>query len=54
MASDTVEKVWQDYQAQLRVFVRGRLDDPAASDDILQDIFLKINSGLANVKDEAK
>ena len=48
------EKVWQEYHAKLRAFVRSRVSDDATSDDILQNVFLKMHSGLASLKDETK
>lgn len=49
---DISEKLWQEYHAKLRAFVRRRVSDDATSDDILQDVFLKMHSGLASLKDE--
>jgi RNA polymerase sigma-70 factor, ECF subfamily len=48
------ERVWQEYHAKLRAFVRSRVSDAAASDDILQNVFLKMHSGLASLMDETK
>lgn len=51
---DTSEKLWQAYHAKLRAFVLRRVYNDAATDDILQDVFLKMHSGLASLKDETK
>jgi RNA polymerase sigma-70 factor, ECF subfamily len=48
------EEVWQKYHAKLRAFVRSRVSDDPTSDDILQNVFLKMYSGLASLKDETK
>jgi RNA polymerase sigma-70 factor (ECF subfamily) len=48
------EKVWHEYHARLRAFVRSRISDDATSDDILQNVFLKMHSGLPSLKDESK
>lgn len=48
------EKIWLEYQARLRVFVRGKVFDDAATDDILQDVFLKMHFGLPSLRDKAK
>ncbi|MGM0787353.1 MAG: RNA polymerase sigma factor SigZ [Thermodesulfobacteriota bacterium] len=48
------EKIWHQYHARLRAFVRSRVHDKFAADDILQDVFLKIHSGLGSLKDETK
>jgi RNA polymerase sigma-70 factor (ECF subfamily) len=48
------EKVWQEYHSRLRAFILSRISDDAASDDILQNVFLKMHTGLASLKDETK
>jgi RNA polymerase sigma-70 factor (ECF subfamily) len=51
---NTSEKVWQEYHSKLRAFIKSRISDDTASDDILQNVFLKMHSGLATLKDETK
>ncbi|MBS3803766.1 MAG: sigma-70 family RNA polymerase sigma factor [Oleiphilaceae bacterium] len=41
MAFECVLRAWHDHQAELRHFLLGRLKEPALSDDLLQDVFLK-------------
>jgi RNA polymerase sigma-70 factor (ECF subfamily) len=41
MAFDCVLQAWQNHQAELRHFLLGQLKEPAASDDMLQEVFLK-------------
>jgi len=48
------EEVWQNYHLRLRAFIRGRISDDAAADDILHNVFLKMHTGLASLKDETK
>ena len=48
------ESVWQEYQARLRAFIKGRVADASAADDILQEVFLKMHAGLASLRDESK
>lgn len=48
------EKIWQEYQSGLRAFIKSRISDDAAIDDILQDVFLKVHTGLGSLKDETK
>lgn len=48
------EKVWGEYRTRLRAFIRSRVSDDATSEDILQDVFLKIHTGLASLRDEKK
>jgi RNA polymerase sigma-70 factor, ECF subfamily len=48
------EKVWQEYHSKLRAFIRSRIIDDTATDDILQNVFLKMHIGLASLKDNTK
>ena len=50
----TSEQVWQEYHSRLRAFIKSRVSDDAATDDILQNVFLKIHTGLASLKDSTK
>lgn len=51
---NTLERMWQEYHSRLRAFIRRRISDDAATDDILQDVFLKMHDGLASLKDATK
>jgi RNA polymerase sigma-70 factor, ECF subfamily len=51
---NTSEKVWQEYHAKLRSFIKRRIPDDAATDDVLQNVFLKMHSGLSSLKDGTK
>lgn len=51
---NTSEKVWQEYHSRLRAFIKRRVSDDAATDDILQNVFLKMHTGLASLKDATK
>lgn len=48
------EKIWQEYHARLRAFIKSRLSNDAATDDTLQNVFLKMHAGLPSLKDETK
>lgn len=50
----TSEKVWQEYHSKLHVFIKNRISDDTATDDILQNVFLKMHTGLASLKDKTK
>ncbi len=50
----TVETIWNEFAAKLGQFIAGRVADPAAAEDILQDVFLKIQSRLGQLQDPAK
>lgn len=51
---DISEKVWREYHSRLRAYIRSRVSDAAATDDILQEVFLKMQSGLDSLRDESK
>lgn len=51
---NTSEKVWQEYHSRLRAFIKSRMSDDAAADDILQNVFLKMHTGVASLKDATK
>ncbi len=48
------ETIWGDYQAKLRTFINKRVYDRAATDDILQDVFLKMHTRLDSLKEKPK
>lgn len=54
MMTVSVENIWQEFSAKLRQFIRGRVQDDATADDILQDIFLKIQTRLGQLEDSSK
>jgi RNA polymerase sigma-70 factor (ECF subfamily) len=45
---------WTDLRTQLRPFVARRVDAPADVDDVLQEIFLRMQKGLAELRDEER
>ena len=51
---NTSEKVWQEYHPRLRAFVKSRIPDDMTADDVLQNVFLKMHTGLASLKDATK
>jgi RNA polymerase sigma-70 factor (ECF subfamily) len=50
----TLENIWTDFAGRLGQFIRTRVADPAAAEDILQDVFVKIQAKIAQLKDPAK
>ena len=42
----TLEHIWHEFAAKLGQFIRARVNDPATADDILQDVFVKIQARL--------
>jgi RNA polymerase sigma-70 factor, ECF subfamily len=50
----TLEHIWDEFAEKLNQFIRARVSDPATAEDILQDVFLKIQRRLGQLKDAAK
>src|SRR5688572_20823241 len=42
----TDEKIWDDFASQIRGFIRSRVRDHAAAEDLLQEVFMKIHCKL--------
>lgn len=45
----TTETIWAEFHQELHRFVRRRVRDPAAAQDLLQEIFIKIHLRLATL-----
>jgi len=46
----TVESIWKGFAGELRGFIRSRVGDHAAAEDILQDVFVKIHRKLSTLR----
>lgn len=46
----TVELIWENFASHLRSFIRGRVRDHAAAEDILQEVFVKIQRKLPTLR----
>lgn len=49
-----VETLWANFAGQLRGFIRGRVYDHAAAEDILQETFIKIHRKLPELRADQK
>lgn len=49
--SNLTEQLWHSLAAQLRSFIIGRVGNPAAAEDVLQDVFVKLHEKLPNLRD---
>lgn len=49
-----IESLWKQFYAPLRAFIARRVDDPAATDDLLQDVFLRIHTRIETLHDETR
>ena len=50
----TLEHIWHEFAEKLGQFIRSRVSDPATAEDILQDVFVKIQQRLGQLRDPAK
>ncbi len=50
----TTEEVWEAFRIPLQGFIRKRVPDDVITEDILQDVFLKIHQHIETLKDEKK
>lgn len=54
-ASDLAkERAWQELDRKLRPFVARRLERDSDVDDVLQNVFLKIQRGLSTLRDDER
>ncbi len=49
-----VAEIWEQQQDKLRFFVRGRISNPCDGDDVLHDVFVKVNAGHKSLRDRTK
>lgn len=48
------ERIWKEFSGALRGFLLSRVGDREAADDILQDVFLKVHSGIGKLEKREK
>ena len=46
----TLEHIWHEFAEKLGWFIRSRVSDPATAEDILQDVFVKIQKQLGQLQ----
>ena len=51
MIQPSARGVWQEIERHLRPFVARRLADPNDVSDVLQDVYLRIQAGVADLRD---
>lgn len=47
----TVESLWNEFATKLGRFIRARVADPATAEDLLQDVFVKLQGQLGQIQD---
>ncbi len=48
------EQIWRQYHEGMRDFILSRVGDEAASDDILQEVFIRVHTRIDSLKDDGK
>lgn len=46
----TLEDIWTQFATRLRYFIRGRVADDASAEDILQNVFVKVQQRLGTLR----
>ncbi len=49
-AQISMEQIWKEYHSKLLAFISRRVGDPSVADDILQEVFIKIHSGIGTLR----
>ncbi len=49
-----VAEVWKEHQEKLAFFIRGRISSRCDADDVLQDVYVKVNAGQKSLRDRTK
>ncbi|MEE9435742.1 MAG: RNA polymerase sigma factor SigZ [Candidatus Adiutricales bacterium] len=52
--TENIQEIWQDYHLKLHRFIDSRISDPSMADDILQDVFTRIQTRIGTLKDTSK
>lgn len=53
-SSGNIEVVFRQFHKQLKRFIFSRVNDEAAADDILQEVFLKVHTNIEHLHDTSK
>jgi RNA polymerase sigma-70 factor (ECF subfamily) len=51
---DSINEIWEDFSNVLRGFIFSQVRDEAITDDILQEVFIKIIDNIGKLKDKTK
>ena len=50
----STENLWSEFGRQLKTFIHHQVKDESATDDILQEVFIKIHSNINSLNDQSK
>jgi RNA polymerase sigma-70 factor, ECF subfamily len=54
MVIDKVEFMWKEFETRLRSFIYSKVPDKDVTEDILQEVFIKIHLKIDTLRDESK
>ena len=54
MANYSIDTIWYEFGDKLKGFINNRISDEMIAEDILQDVFVKIHSGIGKLKDDTR
>lgn len=49
-----MEEIWQKFENRLRAFTMSKVNDKTVTDDIMQELFIRIHANIDRVKDETR
>ena len=50
----TTERIWKEHADQLRGFIYRRIPDSSVVDDLVQEVFVKVQSKVDTLQDETR
>lgn len=50
----TTEHVWRDHKTELKGFIQSKVNDSYLTEDILQEVFIKVHLNLPSLKNKTK
>lgn len=50
----STQQVWERFSGELKGFLARRVNDPDVADDLLQDVFVRVHTGLEELRDEQR
>ena len=53
-APPALPALWEELHGRLLNFIRARIQDPQEAEDILQEVFLRIHTGLESIQNASK
>jgi RNA polymerase sigma-70 factor, ECF subfamily len=51
---EKLQLLWDEFSTDLKIFIKSKVKNDSASDDILQEVFLRIHNNINSLKDENK